>query len=147
MRYLKNEEDAQDVLQETFVIVYHKFDKYTGIGSFEGWIKRITVNNCLQKLKLDKKVFTNDYNNSIDDMEDEIIDTSEQEDLENELLNVLTELPINYRTIINLAVLENYTHKEIASILNITENTSRIQLLRARTILKEKLTRHAKQRV
>lgn len=142
LRYLKKEEDAQDILQETFVTVYHKFDSYTGQGSFEGWIKRIIVNNCLQKLKLDKKQFIiKDMDSSkLENIGEEQEDSLEKEIIEEKLLKALKELPDNYRTILNLAILEEYSHKEIATILNITENTSRIQLLRARTALKEKLS-------
>lgn len=142
LRYLKNEGDAQDILQETFVAAYHKIDSFNGNGSFEGWIKRIAVNNCLQKLKTDKKNFT--FNNSLRDNEDFIEEEThylKKEETEERLLRAMNELPVGYRTILNLAILEDYSHKEIGLLLNITESTSRSQLSRAKAALKEKLER------
>lgn len=142
MRYLKNEGDAQDMLQETFVTAYRKIDTFSGNGSFEGWIKRIAVTTCLQKLRSDKKHFT--FNNPLNGNEDFIEEKTtylEQEATEERLLRALNELPVGYRTILNLAVLEDYSHKEIAVLLNITESTSRSQLARAKVALKEKLER------
>lgn len=142
LRYLKNEHDAQDILQETFVAVYHKIDSYNGQGSFEGWVRRITVNNCLQKLRMDKKHFI--FNEDLlapDDPIDEESEVSAIEESEESLLKALSELPIGYRTILNLAILEDYSHKEIGTMLNITESTSRSQLSRAKIALREKLNR------
>ena len=141
LRYLKNEGDAQDVLQETFVAAYRKIDAFTGNGSFEGWIKRIAVNNCLQKLKTDKKNFA--FNNSLhdEDLPEETTHDLDHEETEARLLRAMNELPVGYRTILNLAILEDYSHKEIGLLLNITESTSRSQLSRAKAVLKEKLER------
>lgn len=141
LRYLKNEADAQDVLQETFVNAYRKADSFSGSGSFEGWIKRIAVNNCLQKLRQDQKNFgfnleikeNQDFEAAHDD------DVLEKEESEAQLLKALQELPVGYRTILNLAILEDYSHREIGIMLNISEGTSRSQLSRAKTALKEKL--------
>lgn len=140
LRYLKNEPDAQDILQEIFVTIYHKIDSFTGNGSFEGWAKRIAINHCLQKLKADQKHFI--FNHSIGEQDiflEEESNFLEQEETEEDLLKALHELPAGYRTILNLAILEDYSHKEIGLLLNITESTSRSQLARAKVALREKL--------
>lgn len=138
LRYLKNEHDAQDILQETFVTVYHKIDSFGGQGSFEGWIRKITVNQCLNKLRLDKKHF--ELNDRIREQDTLIPEEAEEKHAtEEHLLKALHELPVGYRTILNLAVLEDYSHKEISRLLNITESTSRSQLSRAKIALREKL--------
>lgn len=139
LRYLKNENDAQDILQETFVVAYRKFDSYTGNGNFEGWIRRIAVNHCLQKLRLDQTHFSADVESIA--LVDENEATEAQEALEEQLLKAMNELPVGYRTILNLAVIEDYSHKEIGQLLNISESTSRSQLTRAKLALREKLGR------
>lgn len=139
LRYLKNDADAQDVLQETFVTVYRKVDSFSGQGSFEGWMRRIAVNHCLSKLRIDKKQFESETYESHHHPISEDDDYLQKEETEARLLQALKELPDGYRTILNLAVLEDYSHREIAELLNITESTSRSQLMRAKTALKLKL--------
>lgn len=142
LRYLKNEADAQDVLQETFVDAYRNIDAFAGSGSFEGWIRRIAVNNCLQKLKLDQKHFAFSHELKGDEAAEAEEETwTDKEESEERLLKTLQQLPPGYRTILNLAILENYSHREIAQLLHISESTSRSQLTRAKTALKEKLER------
>jgi RNA polymerase sigma factor (sigma-70 family) len=139
LRYLKVEADAQDVLQEAFVTAYRKIDTYSGNGSFEGWLRRITVNSCLAKLRLDKKQLVTTESGMENLAADEDDDYLEKEETEARLLHALGQLPDGYRTIINLAVLEDYSHREIGELLNITESTSRSQLTRAKAALKLKL--------
>lgn len=140
LRYLKNDADAQDVLQETFVTAYRKIDSFNGQGSLEGWIRRIAVNNCLSKLRIDKKQFESEnYALDKEEIPSEEEDYLQKEETETNLLRALKELPDGYRTIINLAILEDYSHREIGELLNITESTSRSQLARAKAALKLKL--------
>ncbi|AEA43789.1 RNA polymerase sigma factor [Fluviicola taffensis] len=140
LRYLKNDADAQDALQETFVTAYRKIDSFLGQGSFEGWIRRIAVNTCLSKLRIDKKQFEQeDYNLDKAQILSEEEEYLQKEETEAKLLRALKELPDGYRTIINLAILEDYSHREIGELLNITESTSRSQLSRAKAALKLKL--------
>lgn len=140
LRYLKNDADAQDALQETFVTAYRKIDSFNGLGSFEGWVRRIAVNQCLSKLRIDKKQLESEL---ADDRQIEPVsedeDYMQKEETEARLLKALKALPDGYRTILNLAVLEDYSHREIAELLNITESTSRSQLMRAKAALKLKL--------
>lgn len=140
LRYLKNDADAQDVLQETFVTAYRKIDSFNGQGSFEGWLRRIAVNNCLSKLRIDKKQFESEnYVLDKEEIPSEEDDYLQKEETETNLLRALKELPDGYRTIINLAILEDYSHREIGELLNIAESTSRSQLARAKAALKLKL--------
>lgn len=137
---MKTEADAQDVLQETFITAYRKVDTFSGQGSFEGWMRRITVNSCLAKLRLDKKQFTGgDFEKAEATVAAEEDDYLQQEETEANLLRALGKLPDGYRTIINLAILEDYSHREIGELLNISESTSRSQLTRAKAALKLKL--------
>ncbi len=137
LRYLKHEVDAQDVLQETFITVYNKIKDFRGTGAFGGWISRIAVNKCLQKLKTHKFHITYDHlDEAIEEADQE---TFEEEDLTSRMMALLHELPTGYRTIINLSILEGYSHKEIAELLDISESTSRSQLTRAKAALKKKL--------
>ncbi len=139
LRYLKNDADAQDVLQETFVTTYRKIESFNGEGSFEGWVRRIAVNYCLAKLRIDQKQFQSE--SSVDQIQliSDESDYLQKEETEANLLRALKELPDGYRTIINLAILEDYSHREIGELLNITESTSRSQLARAKAALKLKL--------
>ncbi|WP_300663694.1 RNA polymerase sigma factor [Fluviicola sp.] len=139
LRYLKSEADAQDVLQETFVIAYRKIDSFNGQGSFEGWMRRIAVNNCLAKLRINKKEFVESIETNQYQIPEEEEHSAEKEETAANLLRALKELPDGYRTIINLAVLEDYSHREISELLHISESTSRSQLARAKTALKLKL--------
>lgn len=139
LRYLKNDADAQDALQETFVAAYRKIDSFQGQGSFEGWVRRIAVNNCLAKLRIDKKQFESDSFADQSQLISEESDYLQKEETETSLLRALKELPDGYRTILNLFILEDYSHKEIGELLNITESTSRSQLARAKAALKLKL--------
>lgn len=138
LRYLKNDADAQDALQETFVTAYRKIESFSGQGSFEGWMRRIAVNQCLSKLRIDKKQLETESTDSHYTLSEEE-DYLQKEETEARLLLALKALPDGYRTILNLAVLEDYSHREIAELLNITESTSRSQLMRAKAALKLKL--------
>ncbi len=140
LRYLKNDADAQDALQETFVTIYRKIDSFHGEGSFEGWTRRIAINHCLAKLRIDKSLFESGRVDieAVQPVSEED-DYLQKEETEINLLRALKELPDGYRTIINLFILEDYSHKEISELLNITESTSRSQLTRAKAALKLKL--------
>ncbi len=128
-RYVKNHEDAEDVLVEGLFKVLTKLDKYKGTGSFEGWIRRILVNECLMHLR--KK------HNFRMTVEVSNIDIQTRANIEDDMaaqdiLNLLDLLPIGYRTVFNMYVLEGFKHKDIAEQLGISINTSKSQLLLAR---------------
>jgi RNA polymerase sigma-70 factor (ECF subfamily) len=139
LRYLHDTDDANDALQEVFIIVYKKIASYKGEGSFEGWAKRITANYCLLVIKRRKiKIELNEDNAGYieQDSGDELF---ELEGLKDKLEAALLNLPDGFRTIINLFVFEEYSHKEIAEMLQISEGTSRSQLSRAKIALKKQM--------
>ncbi|MCB0667377.1 MAG: RNA polymerase sigma factor [Saprospiraceae bacterium] len=138
-RYVKQLEDAEDVLLESFYKIFSNIDQYEGKGSFEGWMKRISVNESLMFLRR-----KHNFNLSIDGSHYEIEEESagiEDQLFEQDILNVLDTLPTGYRTIFNLYVIEGFKHREIAEELGISINTSKSQLIQAKrklaTLLKK----------
>lgn len=138
LRYCKNVQMAEDVLQEGFVKIYTKLKDYSGGGSFEGWMKRIMVNTALDELRKDKK---NGMSQDIDEVGFYLVDESFI--LEGiaaaDLLELIQHMPDGYRVVFNLFAIEGYSHKEIAEMLDVSENTSKSQYLRGRSYLKKKL--------
>jgi len=126
---------AEDNLHDSFITIFNKIKQYKGKGSFEGWLKRLTVNVCLQKYR--KK---NVLNVVTDEYPDKIEVELEEESLPlRYLLQLIQELPDRYRLVFNLYVLDGYSHKEIAELLEISIGTSKSNLSRARLNLKEKI--------
>lgn len=140
LRYTNNYEDAQDVLQEGFLKVYNKIHQFEFQGSFEGWIKKIMVNTALEKYRSHYKMIPIDDNIQDSDKEPQLditVDVDRQK-----LLQYIQNLPPKYRAVFNLYAIEGYSHKEIAEMLKISEGTSKSNLSRARSILKEKVNRY-----
>jgi RNA polymerase sigma factor (sigma-70 family) len=134
MRYLSVREDAEDVLVEAFIRVLNNIEKfrYEGEGSLARWIKTIVINESLRSISKKKKI--------VDDLDiiESVIETNE--DIEGNidmkyLLLLVNSLPQGYRIVFNLYVIENYTHKEISDLLNISVSTSKSQLYKARNSL------------
>ena len=134
LQYSSNYADAQDNLQDGFLIIFRKIEQYSGKGSFEGWAKRIMINNALQKFKGVR--FMEVLNDTIPEVEVEI---DEEEVSLDYLLHIIQELPDQYRIVFNLYVLDGYSHKEISEMLSISTGTTKSNLHRARLILKEKI--------
>ncbi len=136
-RYAKDQPEAEDMLQDSFISIFSHISQFKSTGSFEGWLKRITVNTAigiLQKRKV-KIVAISD-----DQYEIESPDVNILSDLDNEdLLKLINQLPDGYRMIFNLYVMEGYSHDEIGGMLKIKPATSRSQLSKARVMLKEKI--------
>ncbi len=142
LKYSRNYEDAEDTLQDSFIVIFNKIKQYKYKGSFEGWIKRITINTAIQKYRK-KSPLQILKEPSIED-EIEEIDLNDTRFNIDVLLNFIQQLPDRYRLVFNLYVLDNYSHKEIADLLKISEGTSKSNLSRARKILKEKLENYSK---
>ena len=135
LRYAKNRDEAQDILQDCFIKVMDKIGDFRFEGSFEGWLQRMAVHESLNYLKLGRTSFS-----EIDEDDAEAEDASADivsNMTAKELLDAISEMPDGYRTIFNMYVVEGYQHNEIAEILNITESTSRSQLKKAREYLIE----------
>lgn len=138
-RYVAEENTAKDLLQESLIRIFTNIDKYKSVGSFEAWLKTITKNCVLAWLKKSyvQKEQTSDATEDLDSsVEPEIYNYLNEE----ELINLIQELPTGYRAVFNMYVIEGYSHKEIAEFLNINESSSRSQLGRARKLLQEKIS-------
>ncbi len=138
LKYSRNYAEAQDNLQDAFLIIFKKINQYENKGSFEGWIKRITINNILQRYRKDK-VFDIINENTAKDIEIEVDEDTVSIDF---LLKIIQELPNRYRLVFNLYVLDGYSHKQIAKLLDINIGTSKSNLARARQILKRTIDQH-----
>ncbi|ARV15885.1 RNA polymerase sigma factor [Polaribacter sp. SA4-12] len=142
LKYSHNKEDAEDNLQDSFITIFEKIEQYKNKGSFEGWLKRITINTALQKYREKAPLqIVEEVSNKVEVEELELKNTVFNVDV---LLGFIQQLPDRYRLIFNLYVLDNYSHKEIAEMLAISVGTSKSNLSRARKILKEKLEGHQK---
>lgn len=130
LRYAKNRDEAQDILQDCFIKIMDKIGDFRFEGSFEGWLQRMAVNESLNYLRLSRNSFS-DIDDEDASAEDECPDIVSDMSAR-ELLDIISKLPDGYRTIFNMYVIEGYQHNEIAEILNITESTSRSQLKKAR---------------
>lgn len=133
-RYVKSLEDAEDVLVEGFFKVFDKIDMYQGLGSFEGWMRRIFVNESLMFLR---KKHNFNITVEIQGYEQPEMPSIEDDLSADEILLLLDKLPTGYRTIFNLYVLEGLKHREIAEQLGISINTSKSQLILAKEKLRE----------
>lgn len=138
LKYSSNYAEAQDNLQDGFLIIFNKIDQFNFKGSFEGWAKRIMVNNALQKYRGMRflEIVSQDV------PEEESIELDDENIPLDYLLGIIQELPDRYRLVFSLYVLDDYSHKEIAEMLDITTGTTKSNLARARQILKEKIDIH-----
>ncbi|MBK9254698.1 MAG: sigma-70 family RNA polymerase sigma factor [Saprospiraceae bacterium] len=136
-RYFSQRDDAQDALQEGFVKVYRDLYQYdSSKGTLGSWMKRVFINTCLEILRK-KRI---DFNNLDDIGEIPYQDAGVISDLNHkDLTRLIQKLPAGYRTVFNLYIIEGYTHGEIAEKLNISENTSKTQLMKAKIALKRSL--------
>jgi len=136
-RYVKDSMEAEDVLVTAFTKILDRIDQYKGEGSFEGWIRRVVVNEALTYLRRNRSMYIETELEAADREPDyqNISDHLEAEDL----LNMIQELPAGYRMVFNLYAIDGFSHKEIAEQLSISENTSKSQLSRARVFLQKLL--------
>jgi RNA polymerase sigma-70 factor (ECF subfamily) len=146
-RYCGNREDAEDVLHDGFIKIIQNIDRFRirESGTLEAWMKRIIVNTALNFIRDRMKDMKNVSQEAFIDQ----VNLSEEEEDFFEpfskldkvvILQMISELPVGYRTVFNLYVFEDYGHKEIASSLGISENTSKSQLSKARAMLRKKIT-------
>lgn len=136
-RYVKHAMEAEDILVTAFTKIFERIDQFKGEGSFEGWIRRIMVNEALTYLRKSRAMYLETDLEQADREPDydKLSDHLEAEDL----LNMIQELPAGYRLVFNMYAIDGYSHKEIAEQLGISENTSKSQLSRARVYLQKML--------
>jgi RNA polymerase sigma factor (sigma-70 family) len=140
-RYVSDEMEAEDLLIEGFMKIFERLGQFKNEGSFEGWMRRVMVNECLMYLRTKKR---QGYETSYEDIlyeQDASDDQSSNLEAE-ELLKMISQLPTGYRTVFNLYAIEGYAHAEIAEMLGITESTSKSQLSRARVMLQKIIQVH-----
>lgn len=141
-RYIPNDEDVKDVLQESFLRIFDGIGsfEYRGKGSLKGWLTKITVNEALKFIRRNDKIEFVDISSHQD------IQPEEEPDIDSVpssvIFQLIRELPDGYRTIFNLYVIENRSHKEIAALLGIKESTSASQLHRAKSLLATKIRQY-----
>lgn len=146
LRFAGNEMEADDILQEGFIKVLTKIKNFRNEGSLEGWIRRTIINTAINYYR------KNQRNSRFNDIEGMEIPESNVENIfdkfsKEELVHLIHELPNGYRTVFNLNVIEGYTHKEIGKMLDISDNTSKSQLTRAKNILQKRILAMVKERV
>jgi RNA polymerase sigma-70 factor (ECF subfamily) len=132
-QYVKNNDIAEEVLLTGFMKVFKYLHTYSGEGSFEGWIRRIMVNESISQLRKEKQLFFKDES-AIENSMDHVayIETGLEVD---EIQKLIDSLPDGYRTVFVLYAVEGYKHSEIAELLQISESTSKSQLFKARKML------------
>ncbi len=139
LRYLRDREEAEHVMIGGFVKVFEKIDQYKGDGSFEGWIRRIMVNEALMYIRKNQPL---SVDVDIMEVEGELdYDQLEQSLNTEDIMALIRELPVGYKTVFNLYAIEGFNHAEIAAKLGISENTSKSQLSRARKLLQSRLAK------
>jgi RNA polymerase sigma-70 factor (ECF subfamily) len=138
LKYSGSYEEAQDLLQDGFYKIFTCIKQYNGKGSFEGWMTRIFINTALSKNKKQHLFLsiTGDYPDEVNVEYDEQLPDTDF------LFAIIQELPPAYRNVFSLYVLDGYTHKEIAGMLQISEGTSKSNLARSRQKLKERIEIH-----
>ncbi len=138
MRYVNDRETARDLLQEGFIKVFTCIDSYSGLGSFEGWVRKVFVNGALEYLrKTDVLREATDLDNAPELVQPEASVLSNISAAE--LMKMIQQLPAGFRAVFNLFAIEGYSHREISEMLKITESTSRSQYTRARQMLQKQI--------
>lgn len=152
LRYTRDNDHAMDVVQEGFVKVFTNLEKYTGVGSFEGWMRRIMVNLSIDRFRRLKHDFVLlGDNQNLEEWEDEVDDDVEENEMDaiyditpEQIIDAMQQLSPAYRTVFNLYVYENYTHQDIAEALGISVGTSKSNYAKARKNVKKLLLKDLK---
>lgn len=151
-RYTKNEDQAKDILQDSFIKVFKNIDRFNFEGSFEGWVRRIVVNTAIDFTRKSKRDYLlMNESNSIESEEENLLYEDDEEDYSiplkvGDVINAMEKLSPAYRTVFNLYVFENYSHQEIADSLDISVGTSKSNLAKARANMKKILTKELEKR-
>jgi RNA polymerase sigma factor (sigma-70 family) len=135
MRIMPDSASAADMLQEGFISIFQKLDKFNGNGSFEGWMKKLMVHTCIDGLRRDRKMpvyYADSLPDTAHNYEVQLYECNI--DL---LINVVEQLPQGYKMIFSLYAIEGYDHEEISQILSISEQTSKSQYHRAKQKIRE----------
>lgn len=137
LRYADNYEDAQDIFQDGFIMIFHKINQFRFEGSFEGWLRRIMVNCCIEKHRNKNYLYVINEELTLDESSNEEEEIESEEYSYDEILEFIRSLPDRYNQVFNLYAIEGYSHQQIAEMLQISVGTSKSNLSRAREKLKE----------
>lgn len=134
LRYSNNEQEAEDLLQDSFIKAFNKIESYQNKGALGGWLRKLTLNTALEQYRKNKNINQTielkEINNYVND---DAIENLELEDL----LKKIQQLPSGFRTVFNLYAVEGFNHREIAEMLEISDGTSKSQYSRARLLLRQ----------
>ncbi|MCG6191030.1 RNA polymerase sigma factor [Maribellus maritimus] len=146
VRYLGGRAQGEDILHESFITIFSKIAQLKENAALEGWMRKVVVNTALKHLRKENITYNIDEvretsfdsfeRNNSSDIKERVLKSNVSQD---DILKIIRELPLGYRTIFNLYAIENFRHKEIAKELGISEGTSRSQLLRARSLIQKKI--------
>lgn len=141
LRLVEHQEEAEDALQEAFIKIFNNIEQFRNESTIGAWIKQIVTNTCLNVLRKKKNLIIDELHENV-----EIVENEEENEEENayhfsmdEIKKAIEQLPQGYKVIFNLYMFENYTHKQIAGMLEISESTAKTQLFKAKKKLKELL--------
>lgn len=139
LRYTNNSDEAADILQDAFIRIYEKRELFDVSAQIGPWIKRIVINTAINHYRVNKRFELVEDETYFEEEVEETIQIGDNENLKSLLNACIDELPPGYKAVFNMYVLDNLTHKEIAEFLNVSVNTSKTQLSKARKMLKVKL--------
>lgn len=137
IRMVGNREDAEDVTQEVFTKVFQGLDSFRGESTLGAWIKRVTVNTCLNFMRQRRKIFFEEINDKLNTTSEPEFDEKEWAFNIQNIHEAIKKLPDGCRMVFNLYMLEGYKHAEVAELLGITESTSKTQYKRAKRLIRE----------
>ncbi|WP_298516465.1 RNA polymerase sigma factor [uncultured Kordia sp.] len=146
-RYISNREDAKDVMQEAFLKAFTRLSQYQGEVAFGAWLKRIMINQCIDTLKKRSLVYEEMNDQTMTIVADEVSWEVDINVTKQEIIQAIESLPVKYKYVVQLYLIEGYDHQEISEILEIPVRTSRTQLMRGKTKLKNLLNDHFKHKI
>lgn len=143
LRYTNNYEDAQDIFQDGFIMIFNKINQFRFEGSFEGWLRRIMVNACIERHRGKNHLYVVNEEITADESLDEEVELDSEDYTYDEILVFVRMLPDRYQQVFNLYAIEGYSHQQIAEMLQISVGTSKSNLSRAREKLKELIKKNS----
>lgn len=136
-RYISNREDAKDIMQEAFLKAFTRLSQYKGEVAFGAWLKRIVINQCIDTLKKRSLVYEEMNDKALAIVDDDVSWEIDIVVTKQEIIHAIEQLPAKYKYVLQLYLIEGYDHQEISEILEIPIRTSRTQLMRGKTKLKQ----------
>ena len=144
IRYTYCKDDAQEVLQESFIKIYERRKTFDPQRTLAPWIKNIVIHTAINFLKKQKKMVLSDQEKDFNQQEEWTEPEISNDAIKSQLMSILQQLPEGYRTVFNLFVLDNLSHKEIAEYLAISEGTSKSQLSKAKLMIQKLMPKELK---